>query len=88
MRAPLPPLALVRAPSLRFASDFCLFTSCVEPKDADAGRFSPDIVALVVTLVPNLWKANEVSNYSISGAVRSEVVGWFVSECIRPTAVV
>ncbi len=45
--APLPePLTLATAPPLMFASDRCLLTSCVVPKEDDAARFSPDMLAV------------------------------------------
>ena len=48
MRAPLaPPFARATVPPLRFASDFCLFTSWLLPNEADAGRFSPDIFGVL-----------------------------------------
>ena len=41
---PLVPLTFASAPPLRLRSDRCRLTSCVVPKEEDAGRFSPDIV--------------------------------------------
>jgi len=39
----LEPLTLATVPSM-FTSDLCRLTSCVVPKDEEAGRFSPDIL--------------------------------------------
>jgi hypothetical protein len=48
MRAPpADPFVLATVPPLRLASDFCLFTSWLLPNEADAGRFSADIVAIL-----------------------------------------
>jgi hypothetical protein len=43
--APSLPLPLATATALprKFASDFCFFTSCEEPNESDAARFSADI---------------------------------------------
>ena len=50
MSAPLlDPFTLATAPPLRLASDFCRFTSCVVPKEAEAGRFSPDILKTFIS---------------------------------------
>jgi len=39
----LEPLTRATVPSM-FTSDLCRFTSCVVPKDEEAGRFSPDML--------------------------------------------
>ena len=38
------PLTFATVPSLIFASDFCRLTSWVVPNEAEAGRFSPDML--------------------------------------------
>lgn len=42
-----PPLTTATALPFKFASDFCRFTICDEPKEFDAARFSADIVTCV-----------------------------------------
>lgn len=82
MRAPFCAVPLTTAtdrPLCRFASDFCLFTSCAELNDPEGPRFSDMVVAEEVFGPQGISRRVEVARSLeefVDSGLAEELVGW------------